>query len=380
MSATQHAYTAAPTLPLAWCWLALAGLAANACGREPPVAGAAESLSGVPGLPSAAAADSKLLVHTKSAPSRPAGPDPSVVGIDGSSTVFPIVEAAAEEFRARNAAPVTIGVSGTGGGFKKLCNSEIAISGASRPIHAEEAALCQERGVQYLELPIAYDGITVVVHPDNHWATELTVAELAALWRPEAQRQVQRWSQIRSGWPDAEIHLLGPGVDSGTYDYFTLAIVGREHASRGDYSSSEDDHLIARGVSRDPLALGFFGYAYYAENRQRLRPLGIDDQQPDNGRGAVLPTPETVRDGSYSPLSRPIFLYVSLAAVARPEVAAFVRFCLEQAGRLVEEVGYVALSQDAYRLVRRRFEARAVGSLFPGSRVGVSVESLLAAE
>jgi phosphate transport system substrate-binding protein len=338
-------------------------------------------LSVVPGLPSAAAADGKLRRSTGSGAPGAARLDPLVISIDGSSTVFPIVEAAAEQFRARNAAPITIGVSGTGGGFKKLCNAEIAISGASRPVHSAEAAACQAHGVQYLELPIAYDGITVVVHPDNHWATELTVAELAALWRPEAQLQVQRWSQIRSGWPDAEIHLLGPGVDSGTYDYFTLAIVGREHASRGDYSASEDDHLIARGVSRDPLALGFFGYAYYAENRALLRPLGIDEQRQDNGRGAVLPTPETVRDGSYSPLSRPVFLYVSLEAAARPEVEAFVRFCLEQAGRLVEEVGYVALSEDAYLLARRRFEARVVGSLFgaPGSR-SVSVESLLAAE
>lgn len=379
MRPRQHAHPAAPARSSACCWLVLA---ATACGREPPWAGAAESLPVVPGLPSAAAADGKLQVGLAPGPLRAARLNPGVIRIDGSSTVFPIVEALAEEFRGRNGAPITIGVSGTGGGFEKLCNAEVAMSGASRPVRAAEAAACQSRGVRYLELPIAHDGVTVVVHPDNAWATELTVAELAALWRPEAQRQVQRWSQLRSGWPDAEIHLLGPGVGSGTYDYFTLAIVGRERASRGDYSASEDDHLIARGVSRDPLALGFFGYAYYAENRERLRPLGIDDQQDENGRGAVWPTAETVRNGSYSPLSRPLFLYVSLEAAARPEVEAFVRFCLEQAGRVVNEVGAIALSEDAYRLARRRFEAKVAGSLFgaPGSRVGVSVESSLAAE
>ncbi|MEY2935818.1 MAG: hypothetical protein RL033_6567, partial [Pseudomonadota bacterium] len=185
MSAAQHVDTVALALPPACCWLLLAGLATTACGRDSPVAGAAESLSVVPGLPSAAAADGKLRRSTGSGAPGAARLDPLVISIDGSSTVFPIVEAAAEQFRARNAAPITIGVSGTGGGFKKLCNAEIAISGASRPVHSAEAAACQAHGVQYLELPIAYDGITVVVHPDNHWATELTVAELAALWRPE---------------------------------------------------------------------------------------------------------------------------------------------------------------------------------------------------
>jgi phosphate transport system substrate-binding protein len=229
---------------------------------------------------------------------------------------------------------------------------------------------------------VAYDGISVVVHPDNHWATQLTVAELAVLWRPEAQGQVLRWSQLRAHWPDSEIHLLGPGVGSGTYDYFTRAIVGREHASRGDYGSSEDDHLIARGVSQDPLALGFFGYAYYALNRQHLRLVGIDDGRDDNGPGPVWPSAETVRNGSYSPLSRPLFLYVSLAAAEQPEVSAFVRFFLLEAGRFAEEAGYVALSEDGYRRARERFESRAAGSPSgaAAARVGVAVESLLAVE
>jgi phosphate transport system substrate-binding protein len=305
-----------------------------------------------------------------------------VIAIDGSSTVFPISEAVAEEFRSVSPARVTIGVSGTGGGFKKFCNGETAITGASRPIKPTEMTACQQAGVEYIELPIAYDGISVLVHPSNDWASSMTVAELAALWRPEAQRKVQRWSQLRTGWPDAEIHLFGPGVDSGTYDYFTLAIVGTEHSSRGDFTSSEDDNLLVQGVSRDPLALGFFGYAYYASNRERLRLVAIDDQRKDNGDGPVLPSVETVEDGSYSPLSRPVFLYVSKSVAARPEVESFVKFYLEQARRLVLEVGYIALPETLYRLASRRFEARSVGTIFggSGSRVGVSVESLLAAE
>jgi phosphate transport system substrate-binding protein len=236
--------------------------------------------------------------------------------------------------------------------------------------------------VEYLELPIAYDGITVVVHPDNHWATELTMAELGALWRPEAQRQVQRWSQVRAGWPDFEIHLLGPGVGSGTYDHFTRAVVGREHASRGDYGASEDDHVIARGVSRDPLALGFFGFAYFALNRERLRAVGIDDGLEENGRGAVWPSAETVREGSYGPLARPLFLYVSLAAAAQPEVAAFVSFYLARAEQLAGEVGYVALSAADYRLARQRFEARFSGSALAGAgeHAGVNLEPSRAVE
>jgi phosphate transport system substrate-binding protein len=305
-----------------------------------------------------------------------------VVTIDGSSTVFPISEAVAEEFRAVNPARVSIGVSGTGGGFKRFCNGETGISGASRPIKPVEMTACQQAGVEYIELPIAYDGISVLVHPSNDWAGTMTVTELAALWRPEAQRKVQRWNQLRTGWPDAEIHLFGPGVDSGTYDYFTLAIVGTEHSSRGDFTSSEDDNLLVQGVSRDPLALGFFGYAYYASNRERLRPVAIDDERDENGKGPVLPSIETVQAGSYSPLSRPVFLYVSKAAAARPEVEFFVRFYLEQARRLVLEVGYIALPEPLYRLASRRFEARLVGTIFggSGSRVGVSMESLLAVE
>ena len=306
----------------------------------------------------------------------------AVIAVDGSSTVFLLSEAVAEEFRATNAARVTIGISGTGGGFKKFCNAEIAISGASRPIKPSEVLACERAGIEYIELPVAYDGISVVVHPENDWATHMTVAELRALWRPQAQGNVQRWSQVRRGWPDAEIHLFGPGVDSGTYDYFTLAVVGTEHASRGDFTSSEDDNVLVQGVSRDPLALGFFGYAYYGENATQLRAVAIDDERDDNGKGPVNVSPETVTNGTYSPLSRPIFVYVNKAAALRPEVDAFMQFYLRQAPRLVGEVGYIALPERAYQLVCQRFARRALGSIFggSGSRVGVSMEALLAAE
>jgi phosphate transport system substrate-binding protein len=309
-------------------------------------------------------------------------PAPAAIMIDGSSTVFPITEAVAEEFRANDSARVTIGVSGTGGGFKKFCNAETALTGASRPIKPSEVELCKSAGVEYIELPIAYDGISVVVNPKNDWASDMSVAELKTLWRPEAQAEIRRWSQVRRGWPDLEVHLFGPGVDSGTYDYFTLAIMGSEHASRGDFTSSEDDNVLVSGVAMDRLALGFFGYAYYSENRAKLKALGIDDQNAANGKGPIMVSPASVIDGTYAPLSRPIFIYVSKAAAARPEVAAFTTFYIEHASRLASEVGYIPLPPQAYGLVSARFQAGVVGSVFggSGSRVGVSVESLLARE
>jgi phosphate transport system substrate-binding protein len=310
------------------------------------------------------------------------GAEAAIIAIDGSSTVFPITEAVAEEFRAQSSARVTIGVSGTGGGFKKFCNGETAISGASRPIKPSEVAQCKEKAIEYIELPVAYDGISVVVNPANDWASSLTVAELRALFRPEAQNEVKRWSQVRTGFPDEEIRLFGAGVDSGTYDYFTTAVVGTEHSSRGDITSSEDDNVLVQGVAMDRLALGFFGYAYYAENQAKLKLVAIDDEKDDNGRGPIKPSPEAVIDGTYSPLSRPIFVYVSKAAAARPEVDAFMHFYLANASKLVSEVGYIALPERAYTLATQRLDKRVVGSVFGGlgSRVGVSVEALLAAE
>lgn len=302
------------------------------------------------------------------------------IAIDGSSTVFPITEAIAEEFNRAGKGHVAIGVSGTAGGLKKLCRAEIAISGASRPIKPAEAQQCEQAGVEYIELPVAYDGIAVAVHPDNDWATSMTVAELELLWKPNAQGAVTRWKDIRAEWPDDEIHLFGAGVHSGTYDYFTKAIVGKEHSSRGDFTSSEDDNVLVQGVSRDKNALGFFGLAYYAENTAKLRIVAIDDGNPENGDGPIAPSIETVTNGTYQPLSRPIFVYVSRLEADRSAVGGFVEFYLNEGAELIREVGYTPLSEATYALVRERFAAKTTGSLFgaDGSLVGASIEDALA--
>ncbi len=319
---------------------------------------------------------------------RNAGSDPSsaasrpgaVVAVDGSSTVFPITEAVAEEFQKTGKDRVTVGVSGTGGGMKKLCNGEIAISGASRPIRPAEVEACAAKGIAFVELPIAYDGLAVVVHPSNDWAQHITVAELKRLYEPEAQGRITRWSQVREGWPDEEIHLFGAGVDSGTYDYFTAAIVGKEHSSRGDFTSSEDDNVLVQGIASDRLAIGFFGLAYYEENRDKLKDLPVDDENPDNGAGPIVPSLETVSNGTYQPLSRPIFIYVNKAELARPEVQRFAEFYLREAAKLSREVGYIPLSSHAYELALARLKAGTEGSVFggKGSQVGARVEELLA--
>jgi phosphate transport system substrate-binding protein len=302
-----------------------------------------------------------------------------IVAIDGSSTVYPITEAVAEEFQAAHPARVTIGVSGTGGGFKKFCQREISITGASRPIAPAEVQACSENGVDYIELPVAYDGIAVVVHTDNDWVDFLTVEELQNIWRPEAQGTLIRWDQLRPEWPDEEIHLFGPGVDSGTYDYFTAAVVGKQHASRGDFTSSEDDNVLVHGVSTDLFSLGYFGFAYYDENRDKLKLVPIDDGNPDNGQGAIVPSTETVASGTYQPLSRPLFIYVRADAAERPEVERFVRFYLNEAGRLVPLVGYIAFPSGTYEMVLARFQERKTGSVMggEGAQVGLTVEEML---
>jgi phosphate transport system substrate-binding protein len=296
------------------------------------------------------------------------------IRIDGSSTVLPISEAVAEEFaKAHPKVQPTVGKSGTGGGFKKFANGEIDITGASRPIREEEDALCKKNGIEYIEIPVAYDAMAVVVNPQNTWCDSLTVAELKKIWEPAAQGKIVNWSQVRPGFPNERLVLFGAGTDSGTFDYFTAAIVGKEKASRGDYTGSEDDDVLVQGVSRTKGGLGYFGLAYYENNRDKLKLVAID-----NGSGPVKPSRETVLNGTYQPLARPLFIYVSVKALERPEVAEFVRFYIQNAGKLAEEVGYIGLPEKVYALVQERVERRITGSAFGahGSQVGVKLEDL----
>lgn len=274
------------------------------------------------------------------------------VKIDGSSTVYPITEAIAEEFRVEQPnVRVTVGVSGTGGGFKKFCRGEIDINDASRPIKEQEAQNCQQDNIEFVELTVAYDGLAVVVNPENDWVDHFTVEDLRKIWEPSAQEKVTKWSQIRPEWPDEEFSLYGPGVASGTYDYFTEAIVGKSGSSRGDYTASEDDNVLVQGISGDKNALGFFGLAYYEENQNKLKLIPVS-----NGEKPVKPTLETIKSGEYAPLSRPIFIYVSSTAVKRPAVEAFVDFYLSNAAELVQDVGYIPLPEEEYEKQISKFE------------------------
>lgn len=280
----------------------------------------------------------------------------SLIKIDGSSTVFPITEAVAEEYQIekQGAVQVTVGVSGTGGGFKKFCSEEEAvrtdISNASRQIKEEEMAMCEAAGVEYIEIPVAFDAITVVANPENP-IESMTVEELNKIWTPESEDEITSWNQVNPEWSDEDFVLYGPGADSGTFDGFTDKINGEEGASRTDYTPSEDDNVLVQGVSSDPNALGYFGYSYYEENQDQLKAIAID-----NGDGAVAPSVETVRDGSYAPLSRPIYIYVNAAAAEKPEVAEFVNFYLTNAEELVPEVGSVPLTAEEYEEGIARFE------------------------
>ena len=266
------------------------------------------------------------------------------IKVDGSSTVYPVTEAIAEEFRTVHpSVNVTVGVSGTGGGFKKFMRGETDINDASRPIKSKEADACAEIGIGFQELSVAYDGLAVLVHPDNDWVDYLTVEELKKIWLPESQGKVMYWDQVREGWPHEELHLFGPGVASGTYDYFSEAVCGKKVGTRGDFTASEDDHVLVQGISTDKNALGFFGLAYYEENKDKLKLVGVD-----NGNGVVMPTLETVGNGTYAPLSRPIFIYVSSLAVEREEVREFVSYYLETASSIASEVGYIPLLDSEY--------------------------------
>ncbi|MBH1962072.1 MAG: PstS family phosphate ABC transporter substrate-binding protein [Rhodocyclales bacterium] len=304
----------------------------------------------------------------------------TLVKIDGSSTVYPITEAVAEEFQLakKNAIKVTVGISGTGGGFKKLCRGEVDISNASRPILIKEMEACKAAGIKYIELPVAYDAMTVVINLKNKFIKQLTVAELKKMWEPAAQGTVKKWNQINPAWPDQPIKLFGPGADSGTFDYFTEAIVGKAKSSRGDFTASEDDNVLVQGVSRDIGALGYFGMAYYIENKDKLKAVPIAMAE---GKPAVLPSFETVENGTYQPLSRPIFIYVSAKAVEKPEVKGFVEFYLKNAAKLVKEVKYVPLPAKAYAIAQQHLTNKKLGTVFGGeSEVGLKIEDLLKRE
>ena len=265
------------------------------------------------------------------------------VELDGSSTVFPIAEAVAEEFQIANpGVRVSVGFSGSGGGFKRFCADEIDISNASRPIKEDEVADCAAAGVEFTELAVAWDGLSVVANPDNGFAQCLTVDELKRIWEPGSS--VTTWRDVRSEWPAEEVRLYGPGADSGTFDYFTETVVGESGAVRPDFQASEDDNMLVQGVAGDQYALGYFGYAYYAENAERLKLVEVD-----GGSGCVAPSDETIEDGSYSPLARPLFVYVKHSALQRAEVAAFVSFMLSNASELVPSTGYHALSAEQYQ-------------------------------
>ncbi|MBI2186640.1 MAG: PstS family phosphate ABC transporter substrate-binding protein [Acidobacteria bacterium] len=301
-----------------------------------------------------------------------AAPEAALITVDGSSTVFPIAEAVAEEFGKANPGirTPTVGISGTGGGFQKFCRGETDISNASRPIRPAEIDACKKAG-----------GIAIVVNPKNTWAEHITVAELRTLWAPEAQGKVTRWNQVRTAWPNRDVRLFGAGVDSGTYDYFTEAIVGKEGASRGDFTSSEDDNVIVQGVASDELALGVLPLAYVEQNRSRLTIVPVDDGKPDNGAGPIAPSAETVRNGTYQPLSRPLFIYVARKAADRPEVQQFVEMFFSRPD-LAREVGYIELTPQIYELARKHFADRTVGTAFGegGSQVGLTLEELLSRE
>jgi phosphate transport system substrate-binding protein len=274
------------------------------------------------------------------------------IKVDGSSTVFPITEAVAEEFRAVEPnVKVTIGVSGTGGGFQKFSRGETNISDASRPIKDKEKAACVENNITYIEIEVAYDGLAVLVNPENTWVDSFTTEELKKIWEPAAQGKIMKWNQIRPEWPNEELHLFGPGVASGTFDYFTEAIVGKSGDSRGDFTASEDDHVLVQGIAGDKYSLGFFGLAYYAENKDKLTLVGVN-----NGTEVVKPTIETVSNGTYRPLSRPLFIYVNSTSLKSPEVIEFVNYYIDNAGELSEDVGYIPLPKELYKKQKENFK------------------------
>jgi len=303
-----------------------------------------------------------------------------IVKVDGSSTVFPITEAVAEDFQKakKNLVKVTVGISGTGGGFKKFCRGETDVSDASRPILKKEMEDCRAAGVEYIELPVAFDALTVVINPKNTFLRSITVDELKKMWEPAAQGKVMKWSQVNPAWPDAPLKLFGAGADSGTFDYFTEAVVGKSKSSRGDFTASEDDNVLVQGVARDPNALGFFGFAYYVENKDKLKAVPIVEKP---GKPAVEPSMESVLKGTYQPLARPIFIYVSVKSLGKPEVREFVEYYMKHGAKLSREVKYVPLPDVAYTTGWTHVTQMKKGTVFGGvAEVGVTIEELLKRE
>jgi phosphate transport system substrate-binding protein len=302
-----------------------------------------------------------------------------IVKIDGSSTVFPVTEAVAEEFQKakKQQIKVTVGISGTGGGFKKFCRGETDISGASRPILKKEMDDCRAAGIEYFELPVAFDALTVVIHPKNAFIKQLTVAEMKKMWEPGAQGKVTMWNQVNAAWPAQPMKLFGPGADSGTFDYFTEAVVGKSKSSRGDFTASEDDNVLVQGVSRDVNGLGYFGYAYYVENKDKLKAVPIVNEKGQ----AVLPSLEAVIAGTYSPLARPIFIYVNAKSLGKAEVKEFVQYYMTHGAKLAKEVKYVPLPDSAYKTAWEHVLHGKKGTVFGGvAEVGVTIEELLRRE
>jgi phosphate transport system substrate-binding protein len=305
-----------------------------------------------------------------------------IITIDGSSTVFPVSEAAAEEFQKLNPrVKVTVGTSGTGGGFKKFVRGETDISDASRPILREEIDLAREHGIEYIELPICFDALTVVINKDNDWVDYMSTAELRKMWDKDSKGKVTKWSDIRKGWPDEKFILFGPGTDSGTFDYFTEAINGKSRRSRDDYTASEDDNVLVQGVIGNKYGLGYFGYAYYAGHKDKLRCVPILDEH-GKAKKPVEPGAEAIRAGTYTPLSRPLFLYASKKSVEeRPEVREFVEFYLKNAAALSRRKKYVPLPPKAYGMCQERFAKRQTGTGFGGKQeVGLPIEAILQRE
>lgn len=320
----------------------------------------------------------------------------AIVKVDGSSTVFPITEAVSEEFQLaqKGKIRVTVGVSGTGGGFKKFCRGETDVQNASRPISLSEMENCRKAGVKYIELAIAYDAVVVVVNPKNDWVNEVSIEQLKKVWEPAAQGKLTHWNQINPAWPDEKIRLFGAGSDSGTFDFFTEAVMGKAKSSRGDYTASEDDNTLVTGVGGDRFALGYLPMAYFETNRSKLKALAVIGGEPHGPPGAkpvakaknaapkkaVVPSQQSVEDSSYY-LARPVFIYVSEKSLQRDEVKKFAEFYLDNSGALVPEVKYVALPAKAYQMGKEHLQKGRVGTVFDGKEaVGMKIEDLLKRE